>query len=74
MHLYTILAYVNSNSTVTQSDEEQGDHIMTTTLSVPRELWKRVKIAAAQHDTTAQQICWDGLELRLAQLAKKAPK
>lgn len=70
-----ILVNVNSNSTVTQSEPEQDDgDIMTTTLSVPRELWKRVKIAAAMHDTTAQKLCADGLELRLAELAKPKKK
>ena len=63
-------------STVSQEDTKaHGIESLTTTITVPKELWKRVKIAAAEHETSAQQICADGLELALKRLAtKKAEK
>jgi len=38
------------------------------------DLWRRAKIAAAEHGTTLQQICQDGLELRLTQLDRNKEK
>ena len=62
-------------STVTQADTPaEGTETVTTTVTFPKELWRRVKIAAAEHDTSAQQICADGLELALKQLKQLASK
>jgi hypothetical protein len=58
----------------TVSQEDTKSHVvesLTTTITVSKELWKRVKIAAAEHETSAQQICSDGLELALRVLAEK---
>jgi hypothetical protein len=62
-------------STVTQSTPKQETaETITTTVVFPRELWKRVRIAAAENDTSAQQICADGLELALKKLAARKGK
>ena len=59
-------------STVSQQDTKaQEADTLTTTITVQRELWKRVKTAAIEHDTSATQICADGLELALKALAAK---
>lgn len=54
-------------NTVTQADTKPVD-MMTTTISVPRDLWARARAAATKHATSAQKLCEEGLELRLTQL------
>ncbi len=48
--------------------------MLTTTVTVPKALWKRVKIAATENETSAQAICADGLELALKKLAARKGK
>lgn len=64
---------VPSTNTVSQEDIDRGETI-TTTVSLPRELWKRVRMAAVEHETSAQQLCADGLELLLSKLSGEKRK
>lgn len=42
--------------------------MMTTTVSFPKELWKRTKIEALKRDIPAQEFVWDALRLLLKQV------
>lgn len=53
--------------TVTQSEGE----MVKTTVSIDPNLLERAKIAAIVHKSSLQQLCAEGLEIRLKQLDKK---
>jgi hypothetical protein len=52
------------NHTVPQQDGETR----TTTTRFPVDLWERARLAAIKQKTTAQRLCAEGLQLRLALL------
>jgi predicted HicB family RNase H-like nuclease len=57
---------VNNSNTVAHEIPEATES-KNTSLDVPRELWKRVKVAAAQADITMRQYVIDSLERSLDQ-------
>lgn len=61
-----ILVPVNNSNTVAHEIPEATES-KNTSLDVPRELWKRVKVAAAQADITMRQYVIDSLERSLDQ-------
>lgn len=50
---------------------EEKPEMVSSNVRFSEELWRRAKVAAAQHGKTLQQLCNEGLELRLNQLAKE---
>jgi len=59
---------VAETKTLTQNDTE----IVQTTFRLPEEFLRQVKMAAAEYGTTINQMCLDGLQLRLKQLRENA--
>jgi hypothetical protein len=56
--------------TVTQSEGE----MVKTTVSLDSNLLERAKIAAIVHKSSLQQLCADGLEMKLRQLDKQVSR
>lgn len=62
-------------STVSQKDSlAESTEMVSTTVALPKELWKRVKIAATEYETSAQYICAEGLELVIKKYPPKKGK
>jgi hypothetical protein len=62
-----ILSSVEQEHSNTPTQEAESETV-TTSVTLPKQLWRRVRASAGLHGITAQQLCAEGLEMRLKQL------
>jgi hypothetical protein len=66
--LYGILIYNEMSNTITQTLKADGEGEVRTSITLPRELLKKAKVAAVRRNESLQQVCTDALRVYLATL------